>query len=385
MEQTKRRQWLMIGSLLVCLMGWGLLPLAAQDNPPTASDPATGTPEMVSVPDVSGLSVPLARAELNRAGLRLGAVTPVAWSADSGDRNTVSTQTPAAAERVPPGSGVQVDVLRDFNIVLRYNRTRLTMLNRSGQPLTIEQVRFIGDVPGSDTDAPPQMPASRWLPLLTEQQLKEQQCVQVWSILTDLFVQPEMCEFIQGGKGWFITRDESNHFWFNDDPDAVFHVAQDGLRRATCPVATDSEFITCEVYIAPGTVSADTTEYAYFIYDMHNLYLVNRSETDWMPLQQMRLNVDSDPVSQRFYTDGDSPLDNPGFLAPGQCVRLRDSTPDDDNAAPLSDCFVIGTATLDTDAVFWRDGFQLNSRILGELRDCPPVPDNQRTLCLLPR
>jgi hypothetical protein len=378
MNNTKRRQWLMTWGWLAGVIGLLIMPVVAQQGQtPDATAAITATPETVIVPDVSGLAVPLARAELNRAGLRLGTVTPVAWSAEAGDRNTVSAQTPAADASVPPGSGVQVDVLRDFNIVLRYNRTRLTMLNRSGQRLTIDQVRFTGEGSGDDSAAPPQMPASRWSTFL-----REQQCVQVWSSPTDSFVQPPMCQYIQGG-GWFVADDARNHFWFGEDSDAVFHVVQDGLRRATCPVATDSEFITCDVYIAPGTVSADTTEYAYFVYDMHNLYLVNRSETDWMPLQQMRLNVDIDPASRRLYADG--PLDNPGFLAPGQCLRLRDGTPDDERAAPLSDCFVIGTATLDTDAIFWRDGFQLNSQILGEPRDCPSVPDNQRTLCLLPR
>ena len=96
-----------------------------------------------TVPDLTGLRVPQAAAELNRSGLRLGRqeAQPMT-AADSVTPNTVAGQSVAAGELVASGTTVDIRVWSAANITLIYDDNDLTMLNLTGGNLNLGNISY---------------------------------------------------------------------------------------------------------------------------------------------------------------------------------------------------------------------------------------------------
>ena len=116
--------------------------------------------DSVTVPDLTGLNVPQAAAELNRVGLRLGTQEAIAWNADSGlSENTISGQSIDPGTETSPGTTIDVTVLRSPNVALQYKDTSLTVINLGSTTISLTNLAFATKV-----GEPTSFAGSRWSP-----------------------------------------------------------------------------------------------------------------------------------------------------------------------------------------------------------------------------
>jgi PASTA domain len=317
-----------------------------------------------TIPDVTGLPVPQAAATLNRAGFRLGTQT---FTESSGSAiNTVSEQSPIPGESAEAGTQVDLTVQRAFNTRLVWDENDFTVVfngnSGSADALWLNRLNFM------TRSGPDAQFIGRW----SELSILSGFCAQIWT------------EPVRGAKDvpgcaaarttlWLTTNNPAEHFWTNGA--AQFEVTQDGVYRGMCEVAA----LECRLYLPPGLVAPDVTEYFYFVYTPEQFLMINQSADRWMPTYQLSINGYALGSSANY--DLSNIIGDVHLLAPEQCLQFASTVLDE--TALSEPCDLIASTAVDTR--FWASGFERVSTIDGETRICPPPVSGQPTICLLPR
>ncbi|MFZ2879477.1 MAG: PASTA domain-containing protein, partial [Phototrophicaceae bacterium] len=180
-------------------------------------------PQQVTVPDLNGLTVAQAAAQLNAAGLALGReiVVPV----DGRTPDVVSGQSVAAGQSAAAGSEVDVEIARSANIRLVYDDNDLTLINLTHAVLRLGGLSF-ETVESTQSAA---FNAGRWSDIV-----RPRQCTQVWSVGRSGPKSLPECEYIQN---WLTTNNRGEHFWTAASGARTFRVLQNGVERAVCDAA----------------------------------------------------------------------------------------------------------------------------------------------------
>ena len=342
----------------------------------TAITVAIAQDETVTVPDVSGLTVPVAAAELNRAGLRLGTETAFGWTEASGlPANTIAEQSVAAGESVSFGTTVNITVLRANNVTMVYDDNDVTIINQSGGTIALGAIAF-NSVGGGTTAS---FSAARW-----GGSLSPNSCGQLWSVGRTSAKDVDGCT---ESTQWLTTNDTNQHFWTGTNGATQFNILQNGIERGLCTISNPG---TCSFFLE-SSGSLETTGYIYVAYaEQDNWVIYNNSENLWMSLRGVMFSnsttvnlgdIRPESVAQSEFPDqvvGDVTL-----LAPNQCIFFRSLTSQAEN--PPIDCDPIVTYTLDFDDLINRT-FPLYITAVsdGEQRMCPPFTEGRLTVCILP-
>lgn len=338
--------------------------------------------QAIIVPDLTGMSVPRAAAELNRLGIRIGNQTDQSWSEDQGlPEGSISGQSIAAGTSVDPGSAVDVTVLRSPNLRLIYDDNDLTVVN-----LHDKSVDLTGAVFKTEDGNAAAFDATQLTGNLTGTQ-----CVQLWSVSRNGPKEVDGCSFIQN---WMSTTRADTHFWISTGGATRFAVTQDGAVRTTCATAgprTQEQPLTCDFYLPSGGQGGDVAEFVYFVYTTEQFLALNTAPDEWMRLNKTVIH-NTNPVNQRLGTAfkiGDAALfGNPEIvadikqLAPQQCLLFKH---DDVSNDPLPQpCDIIAQLDLPADQRFWTTAFEIESKG-GERFTCPAAVEGKRTICAMPR
>lgn len=318
------------------------------------------------VPALTGLSVPEAAAQLNRAGFRLGDVGIEAWfEGMDGTTNTVASQSIDAGSDAAPGIVVDVAVWRSEKAVLIFDDNDITLQNTSAAPLSLRRVAFIS----LDGQGTTQFDAEDW----NRNRLQPGECVQLWSVERIAGKEVDGCASVEK---WLSITVPDAHFWTGINDTTAFQVVQDNIQRGTC-IITEQQ---CEFYLAlaadRGRIASDVAEYVYLRYTPDWLQLMNRTEDRWLPTTQLMIGgVKAGDTAQYSIV---SEVANVMLLAPGQCLLwTRDSS-----ITPEA-CDTVATASVD--APFWITDFNVSSEVNGLPRSCPPAEADKVAVCLLPR
>lgn len=322
----------------------------------------------VTVPDVTGLSLPVATAELNRAGLRVGTQNALPWTEDSGlPEDAIAEQSVAPGETVPFGTAVDLTLLRSNNALLIYDDNDITLVNQSGGTINLSNLTF--NAAGSDAA----FNAGDWAGTL-----QAGDCAQLWSVAR---TGPKDVPECQENTVWLTTNNPARHFWTGTDGSTTFTADQGGLERATCDVSATGR---CELFLDSSGL-ANVLNYVYFAYTDTQWVVFNNSEDQWMSLAGVLFsNAEGTPGGEISPAEtADNPetvLGSTTLLAPQQCVLVR--TADAPETLPL-ECDPMATFTLD--APTWTSTLFVTSVSDGEQRACPPATPGRLTLCILPR
>lgn len=346
---------LFIMLLLIVLM----IPVLAQDE----------EEDIALMPDLSGLTAPEAESILNTHSQELR-LDPIILSLDAnsheGAINTIGEQSIGADEAVEHGEVITISLIRDFNLLLIYRNETLrvmdnhfTMINLSDGEINIDGITLQSN---ERTFA-----ASDW----RASTIRDGQCFQLWSSPKIGNHQPAECSAL-AGVGILEGIPDNQQFWKDTD---TFTVMQDGVYRASCEVAAGS----CELWVSPQAIAEDVTEFAYFVYDEHQLYVYNYAPQQWMPLSEIRL-ADSERRLNDLQLWSSNVIPDINFLAPNQCVRFSSANAGES----LADCLVIASSTLTQLNNFWSDGFIVHSLYQKSIEHTCPAPSGQ-TFCLVPR
>jgi hypothetical protein len=354
------------------MVGVGLLPAYAQDAD-------------VVVPDLFGMSVPQAAAELNQVGLTLGEQLSAGWSEDSGAApNSVGAHSTAFGTTVPAGTAISVLVLRDPNMRSIYDDNDLTLLNLSGSTADLTRLSFAA------TDGSASFSATR-----LSGDLRAGACVQVWSIVRSGAKSLAECEVIQR---WLSTGNRAEHFWTAVNGTQEFAILDEGVPLANCPAApvgTEANPYVCDFYFSGADSGGSSlTEYLYFAYTPEAIALINVSEDHWMPTGTTPIfNYNPGltmPGLELYFGDptlfGEDHRRRAGsmdLLAPGQCLVLTNG-PIEADAAPQP-CHVIAQRDLGAEVAFWLADFEIESVSSDTRQVCPAAIPDQPTLCVVPR
>jgi hypothetical protein len=332
--------------------------------------------EMVTMPDVTGMSVPVAAAELNRAGIRIGQETGEPWTAESGlEQNTIGGQSIAAGTQVEFGSTVDLTVLRSPNMLLIYDDNDLTLVNQSGTSIDLTGINFRA-LDGNQAS----FSASRW-----GGGLRENRCGQIWSVNRNGAKGLDECDYIEH---WITTTNGGEHFWTGAGGTTQFAVMHNGIERAVCPIGGVQR---CEFYLPAGGGSADVTQHVYFAYTEDRLAVINNTADKWMPLDGLSvLNNHVEPrgasldfTSQSLYGSNLNPVANLKLLAPGQCIFFTNSVPT--TQEPPQPCDVVARLDIGTSLIFWGADFPVESATDDQPHTCPVATPGRLTLCIMPR
>lgn len=340
--------------------------------------------ESVIVPDLRGMNLPRAAATLNELGLQLGAQNAEGWTAASGlEQNTVAAQSVAAGAAVAPGSAVDVTVLRSANMRLIYDDNDITVVNLTSTPMNVSGLIFTVTEGSSATYA-----ASQWA-----NDLRENQCFQLWSVNRNGPKDVPGCQFIQT---WRTTTNTGSHFWTQSSGAQRFRVLENGVERATCDAAgaaTQNSPISCEFFVAGGGAGDDSAPFIYLAYNEQAVAFINPTEDQWMVTNQTTiLNFNpsisvpgaslifSDPalLREEFRTGAG----NFALLAPQQCIMFTVSGTAGEAPRP---CDVIASRDLGANVAFWLANFTIRSSSDGLERSCPAATPGRTTLCIVPR
>ncbi len=349
------------GLIVLVVMGFIVGAVFAQDS-------------SVTVPDLTGLSVPAAAALLNKNGLALGAENNQSWTADSGvQQNQIKGQSVTGGQSAAPGSKVDVTVLRSSNAALIYDDNDLSLVNKTGADLNLAGINF-----NSLDGNPASLAGTRWAA-----SLRDTQCVQVWSVHRNGPKGEPDCTAIQN---WLATTNPGEHFWTGEGGTTHFAITQNGVQRADCPVANPGR---CEFYLAGGT-SSDATAYIYFAYTPDRLAIINQSTDQWMVLSGFNVYNNHAPAKNAPVPVGDPSIFNilnkvaqVGQLAPGQCILFTNSDPG--VTQPPQPCDEIAWLGVEPKVTFWGAPFDLTSSSDGQKRTCPAATDGRLTICVMPR
>ncbi len=343
---------------------------------------AWGQAETVAVPDLTGLTAPVAAAQLNAVGLRLGTQAALPWSESSGlSAGSISGQDVPVGQAVAPGTAVNVQVLLSPNVTLIYDENDLTILNRTGQDLPFPGLMF-EVLEGAASAA---FQATRWAG-----GLQNGRCAQVWSIVRYDAKAVEGCD---GIANWLTTNNPGEHFWTQLNGVNRFRVLQNGVERGSCAAApAGTAPITCSFYV-PAAGSSDATDYIYLAYTPGRLVIINQSAERWMPLNGTQVLNNNPNLSSpgQGVPIGDPALYVPvnsvadvTRLAPGQCLLFTDSTGLENDNLPQP-CTVIGRLDIGPELIFWVADFTIVSVTDGLQRTCLVAVADRLTICVMPR
>lgn len=339
--------------------------------------------DMVTMPDITGLSVPQAAAVLNQNGIALGTQTSEPWFQDATQpANTVLNQSIPPGAEVVRGTTVDVGVLRAPNMLLVYDAESITLINQSDAVLSLQGLTFTA----VDGNTPATFPATNWLNALEG----EQRCAQLWAVRRTGPDRPPECAGVQR---WLSTVNASAHFWTGINGVSQFRVVHDGVEYATCEAAHAGEGRKqCEFYLPADTTNGVTTPYVYFAYTTEQLIVHNQSTDQWMPLSQTTVynyNPNSSVPGASVVVGDPALFGNPdtvadiGRLAPGQCLWFTNSSPD--IVAPPQDCNAIARLDINSQLIFWAADFELDSATGDRRHTCPAAVADKLTICVMPR
>jgi hypothetical protein len=342
--------------LLLIMLCFLAIPAWGQDSSQT---------EVPTMPNLSGLTVPQAHTLLYERGLELEPII-VSTNSGTGRLNSIIDQSLAAGEVINEGTVISVTVLREYNLELIWESQdqgdeAFTIVNLTESLINLEQLLF------EKADGSRRLDTNLW-----PNELRERQCIQLWPFeVTDGFQLPE-CNFLQGG-GILSVLNESQQFWRGE---GSFYVSQEGLRRAECQILDGR----CQIWVSPSAISEEFSPYVFLTYNPHELIIHNRSESEWLPLNQLALN-DSPALNDVREWDVFRFSETMPFLAPNQCVRFSDSFTNS-----LVNCIEIASRELAQAEIFWRSDFTVHSLHLGDVsKTCPAALGDMPTICLLLR
>lgn len=333
--------------------------------------------DTVTVPDVTGLSIPRAAAELNRAGLVFGGEISV--RAAGAPENVVSGQSVAPGQQVARGSSVSVEVPRTPNIRLLYDDNDLTLINLTAQNIEFGDLTF-----NSVTGQQASFSASRWAG-----RVRGNQCTQIWSVSRNGPKGLPECTFIQN---WLTTNNRANHFWTAVSGVQTFNVVQGGQERAVCnaaPPNSENRPVTCEFYLPAGAQN-ELAPFIYLAYTTDKLVVINRTENQWMQVAATTIHSQLStpgPIGNRFAFNA-ALFGRPEIvarinrLAPNQCLLFTNRNIENDDLP--QDCDVIATLPLGPQQLWWTANFEVEGTD-GKRRVCNAAVADKLTLCLMPR
>ncbi len=366
----QRLHFIKIVFLLICIMTGSIIhpsALAQSDD--------------VTVPDVTGLSVPAAAALLNQNGMVLGLQTDEAWNENIGlPANTVISQSLAPGSPASPGAALDVTVLRSPNMLLVYNSQVITLINQADAAVNLGGLVFNALDGNAAT-----FPASNWMPTLDG----GGRCAQLWDERRSGPERPEACTGIQR---WLSTVNTSVHFWTGLNGVTRFSVVYDGIERTVCDAAPDQGQRQCTFFVPVGTTGGDTVGYVYLAYTSDRLIVLDQSSDKWMPLAETLIHNYNPNVSvpgaglilgdPTLYNSPETVADI-SRLAPGQCLMFTNSGPGVD--APPTDCNIIARLDVTPTLIFWAADFEVESVTDGQRHTCPAATANKLTICVMPR
>lgn len=358
-----------IGMIFVLLLVFTGTTFAA--TPDMAPSPPNQT-ETVVVPDLTGLTEPVATAVLNRSGLALGRVGVELWNASSPAAiNTIGSQSVAAGTEVEAGTAVDVTILRQPNALVIFDDNDLTLVNNTGVDISLEGIRFTS----LDGNTPATFLASEW-----GDTLRANQCMQMWSVQRRTPKGVPECNLIQRNRS---ILDRSMHFWTGSNGATQFSVSQNADQRAVCNIAAGR----CEFYLEGGD-NVGNVRFVYFAYTTDALIVMNRSEDLWLRMGRLTVtNKHASPQGIPFELGQASNYGNPEIvgrfnrLAPQQCILFTTAP----NAELPEECDVIFTATVSPDTNFWGAAFDVDSMTDELPHSCPAATPNRLTICIMPR
>ncbi|MBK9124648.1 MAG: PASTA domain-containing protein [Chloroflexi bacterium] len=334
--------------------------------------------EQVAVPDVTGLTVAQAAAQLNAAGLALGreVVVPV----DGRTPDVVSGQSVAAGQSVDAGTEINVEIARSANIRLVYDDNDLTMVNLTGDVLRLSGLSF----ETVDSAQPAAFNAGRWSDIV-----RPRQCTQVWSVGRNGPKSLPECEFIQN---WLTTNNRGEHFWTTVSGARTFRVLQNDVERAVCeaaPPSSQDRPLTCELYIA-ADAQGDDVPFIYIAYTRDTLAIINISPDKWMRVNSPTIInglENPDPFGREFKINNNlfgrpEIVARVNRLAPNQCVLF--ATDAVTQPAGLQNCNVIATYTVQASQAWWSANFEVQGQD-GKRRLCNAALSDRTTVCIMPR
>jgi len=339
--------------------------------------------ETVTMPDLTGLSVPEAAAQLNSLGLASGTETAVDISDANGvEVGFITTQSVAANTDVEIGSVIDIGVVRTANAILIYDDNDLTVVNTTNNVADVTGLRFVA----IEGDNPASFAATRWA-----SNVREHRCLQVWSIPRNNAKSLDECENIQH---WLTTNTTGEHFWTATNGVTTFSVVEDGIERAQCPAAdegTQDAPLRCEFYLAGASSADDIAPYIYFAYTTEAIIAYNPTPNRWMPTDRTTITNLNPNLTNPGVTlvMGDPELfQNPEIvaditqLAPEQCIMLTAGV---DNPTMPQECNVIAQRTLDANIAFWLADFEIDSATDTQVHTCPAAVAGQPTICIVPQ
>jgi hypothetical protein len=338
-----------------------------------------GQDQTVTVPDLTGLTVPQAVATLNHSGFNLGTQTPFEGTTDQ-PPNSVVSQSLAAGTTASYGTAIDITLVQPSNARLVYDDNDLTLVNLTDQVLNIADVVF-ASTEGATTSYAPAIAS-----------LAPKQCMQLWSIARSGGPKETAgCEDIN----WRSTQIKEFHFWTQANGVTRFTVKQGGVERTVCEAAavgTQDSPLTCEFYLAGGGAGSEVAPFLAFAYKTDAVALINLTDNQWMPTNDSTIYNFNPAISTpgAGLKMGDPELMREEFrkmlgditrLAPGQCVVLTAT----DSAQSPQGCDVIVQRTLSPDVAFWVAPFEIDSVTMGKRYKCPAATPDKLTRCIVPR
>jgi len=345
------------------------------------SIPVFGQATTVTVPDLTGLTLPKAGALLNRNGLALGAQSFARWTDAAGQpEGTISGQSVDAGQSADAGTAIGVTVLRSNNMSVMYDDNDFTLINGAGEDVDIGGLVFNA----VETTTPASFNATRW-----ENVLSAKNCAQLWSIRRGTPKDTPGCDHIER---WLTTNNPAEHFWTQLNGVSSFNLTLDGTEVVTCPAAAPgTEEMICPFFLAVASNIGDVVPYVYMAYTSDRLVIFNQSEDSWMSLDGVRL-ISHNAINQPQTTlnlDDPSIYGNPqtvanlSFLAPGQCSFFSAGVQPSTN--PPQKCDVIVSVHVQTDLFFWSSDFQVVTAYGSIQHTCPAAVPGRLTICVMPR
>lgn len=344
--------------------------LQAQDgtNPP---------PQPGVVPDLTGLNPAQAAAQLNRNSLVLGNVFTVNWTATSPiPPNLIGPggQSVTPGQVLSLGTPVDIAISRVPNAALIYDDNDITLVNYAGVPLDISNVSF-SNLDGASIAS---FAGNRWGP-----SLRENRCMQLWSVGRNGPKAVDGCQFIQG---WLTTTNPTEHFWTGSNGATQFQVVQNNLLMGVCVIAAQR----CDFYLEVAGTPSDEVNYIYLAYTTDRLIIMNNSSDQWMPLAGTILfnNVVAQPgvpvaIGDPAFYGNPVVYGRIDRLAPGQCLYLTNGAPGDPSPPQL--CDVLTRLDLAPNTIFWAAAFEIDGVTRDRNGICPAATPGRLTICAMPR
>lgn len=332
--------------------------------------------ETTTVPDVTGLTVPVAAATLNAVGIGIGQEISEQWTEASGlPQNAVGAQSVAPGTQVESGTKIDLTVLRSPNAQLIYDDNDLTLVNQTGGTIELSSIIFRA-LDGNQAS----FAASQW-----GGTLRENRCAQIWSVNRNGAKGLDECDYIEH---WRTTTNGNEHFWTGAGGTTRFALLYNGVERVTCQVANPGR---CAFYLPASGTAGDVTQHVYFAYTQDRLAVINNTKDKWMPLADLIVRNNFVPpfgaevgiANPSLFGSNVNPVANLAQLAPGQCIFFTNSSPEVDS--PPQPCDVVARLDIGASVIFWGADFPVESVTDDQPHTCPVATPGRLTLCIMPR